>query len=49
MIHLLEQFLDKKETVTQIWNSFTAEDCRKLLDPLLKQIKAVLKQKGDVT
>lgn len=38
-----------KEKLIQIWNSFTVEDCKKLVDTMPRRIQAVLKQKGDVT
>lgn len=38
-----------KEKITQIWNSFTPEYCKTLVDSMPKRIRAVIAAKGDVT
>lgn len=38
-----------KAKITQIWNSFTPEYCKILVDSMPKRIQAVIAAKGDVT
>lgn len=40
---------DLKNKITNIWQSFTAEECEKLVDTMPRRIAAVIKNKGDVT
>lgn len=40
---------DLRVKLQNIWDSFTAEDCEKLVKTILARIKAVIKAKGDAT
>lgn len=40
---------DLKVKLTEIWLSFTAEMCAKLVDTMPKRMKCVIERKGDVT
>lgn len=38
-----------KAKIEQIWNGFTPEQCRSLVESMPNRIRAVIKSKGDVT
>lgn len=38
-----------KAKIEQIWNAFSPEQCRSLIESMPKRIRAVIKSKGDVT
>lgn len=40
---------DLRSTITNIWESFGAEECQKLVDTMPRRIEAVIKAKGGVT
>lgn len=39
---------DLKNKITNIWQSFTAEDCQKLVDTMPRRIAAVINNKGGI-
>lgn len=40
---------DLRHTINAVWQSFTTDDCQKLVDTMPQRIQAVIEKKGDVT